>query len=106
MPLAAANVGLWTKSGVVYKEVEMTTIYGGGSVVIIPEELGKNMEELPIVTFSRGDFFSKRRMIKAKAGYGEEIISAEIDLSFYTRLRKEFLKHRKFWANKSEEVNK
>lgn len=96
MPIAAANVAVWVKKGVVYKDVELTTVYGGRSVIIVPEELGRSMEELPIVTFSRGDFFAERRMIKALAGHGEEIIFSDIDLNFYAKLRRDFLKYRRF----------
>jgi len=94
IPIAAANTGVWVKEGVTYKEVELATVYGGKSAIIIPEELGKSMEELPLITFSRGDFFAERRMIKALAGHGEEIIFSEIDIDFYSKLRREFLKYR------------
>jgi len=96
VPIAAANVAVWVKTGVVYKDVELTTVYGGKSVIIVPEELGRSMEELPIVTFSRGDFFAERRMIRALAGHSEEIIYSDIDLNFYAKLRSDFLKYRKF----------
>lgn len=94
IPIAAANVAVWVKEGVVYKDVELTTVYGGRSVIIVPEELGRSMEELPLITFSRGDFFAERRMVKALAGHGEEIITSEIDTRFYSKLRNEFLGYR------------
>lgn len=95
IPIAAANNAVWVKEGVIYKDVELTTVYGGKSIIIVPEEFGKSMEELPLIAFSHGDFFAERRMVKALAGHGEETIFSDIDLGFYSRLRKEFLKYRR-----------
>jgi len=94
IPIAAANNAVWVKEGVVFKEVDLTTVYGGKSLIIVPECIGESMEDLPLISFSRGDFFAERRMIKAMAGHGEEVIIEDINLDFYRNLRRDFLRYR------------
>ncbi|MBS7644019.1 carbon-nitrogen hydrolase family protein [Candidatus Bathyarchaeota archaeon] len=94
MPIVAVNTAKWKKESIIYKNFELSPSYGGKSVVFVPENF-QTLDEFMVRPFNGGIFYTKKRMCKAMAGYGEEIILANIDLSIYRRFREVFFKNRK-----------
>jgi len=94
MPIVAVNTARWKKKNIVYKDVELNPSYGGKSTIFIPESF-QTLDEFMVKPFSGGIFYTKKRMCKAIAGYREEIIFSDIDLSIYRRFREVFFKNRK-----------
>jgi len=99
IPIVAVNTAKWRKRGYIYEDKELNIHYGGKSVIIAPENW-KNIEDFIVRPFNGGIFYSKKRMRKAIAGYGEEIIFHDIDLNLYTQFRKSFLKNRRLFTEK------